>query len=175
MRRLTAALLLLSGCNRPSAVHPTVLEEEPKLAAVIAIADPKTEHQILRGFHPKEPDGWRWTMAKFGVTLQPPRGATENGARLMLKFTLPAPVIDRVKSVTLSVAVNGVSIPSETYTKTGEYTYRQDVPAAALAPNVATATGAAGVEFTLDHFLKSGDVEDRELGLVVTMMGLEAK
>src|SRR5262249_45420513 len=157
-----------TGC-KPAFVRPTVLEEEPKIAAVIAIADPKTEVQVLSGFHPREPNGWRWTEGKFTVTLQAPAGAAEKGARQGVGVCFTEAVIERVKTVTISPKVNDVAIAPETYNKAGDYTYHQDVPAAALV------NGTANVEFMLDHYLKAGEVEGRELGLIATVIGLEAK
>jgi hypothetical protein len=71
--------------------------------------------------------------------------------------------------VRLSATVNGTPIDGENYSKTGDYVYRKDVPASALQPE------AVAVEFALDKFLAAGQVEGRELGVIVSVIGLEAR
>jgi len=177
MRRLilTTSLVILAawsatGCKRqPSARVETIEEEGPSLAIMIHVADPRASVQLLKGFHEVEQNAWRWTMGRFSVTLRPPAGAAEKGARLHLKFSIPDPVILQLKSVSLSANVGGASIPSQTYTKPGEYTYSQDVPPSVLSGDAVT------VDFALDKFLAPGAVDQRELGVVVSTVGFEAK
>ena len=68
-----------------------------------------------------------------------------------------------------AATVAGTPLPPETYTKAGDYTYVRDVPASALT------TPPVKVAFALDRFLKAGEVEPRELGLVVSTVGLVGK
>jgi len=103
------------------------------------------------------------------VTLSPPPKASERGARLVLRLMVPEPVIQKLTSMKLSASLDGVALAEETYTKAGQYVYSQDVPAQALAKRVVT------VDFALDKFLPPGEADQRELGLVVTAVGLEAK
>jgi hypothetical protein len=86
-----------------------------------------------------------------------------------VKLNIPDAIMDRIKSTTLTANVNGAALPGETYTKAGEYTYSKDVPASALSADAVTA------EFALDKFLPPGAVDQRELGVVVTSIGFEAK
>lgn len=150
-------------------MRPGAVDDQTPLAAIVSVADRRTEQQLVRGFHRLESAGWRWTAGRFTVTLQPPGNAASNGAVLLLKFTLPPPVVDRVKSVTLTPAINGAPLAPQTYDKAGEHSYRAEVPPMALSGS------PVSVEFTLDHFLKAGEVEDRELGLIVSVIGLEAR
>ncbi len=108
-------------------------------------------------------------MRSFAVALQPPPDAARSGARLALRFRLTDSLMSRLRTVTLSASVARTALPPETYTKAGDYTYARDVPPEALSkPPVKVA-------FTLDHFLKAGEVDPRELGLVVSSVGLVAK
>jgi hypothetical protein len=168
---LAAALMLApAGCKRREKVSTETIEEPaPTLASVVHMADPKIVPQLLRGFHGVEGNAWRWTMGKFAVTLRPPLNAPQKGATLVAKFAIPDAVMSRTKSVTLSASVNGVSLAPETFTKTGDFVYSRDVAATALTAEAVTA------EFALDSFLPSGAVEQRELGLVVSSIGFEAK
>lgn len=180
MRRLTrnallaalAAALVLSpaGCKRREKTKAATIEEPANtLASVVHMSDPKIVPQLLRGFHGVEGNAWRWTMGRFAVILRPPLNAPQKGATLVAKFSIPDAVMSRTKEVTLSATVNGVSLPPETYKKTGDFVYSKDVPATALMAESVTA------EFALDKFLPAGAVEQRELGIVVGSIGFEAK
>ena len=82
---------------------------------------------------------------------------------------VPEPVIQKLKSIKLSASVEGVALPGETYSKPGGYVYSQEVPAKALAKNVVV------VDFKLDKCVPPGDVDRRELGVVMTAVGFEAR
>lgn len=168
---LSAALLLTNaGCKRHKKPKvETVEEAAPAMASMVNVADPRTSTQLLKGFYDIEQNAWRWTMKKFSVTLRPPLNAPQHGASLVVKFAIPDAVMSRLKSMTLSATVNGASIAPETYTTAGDHTYSKDVPASALNTDAVTA------DFTLDKALPSGTVDERELGIVVTSIGFEAK
>ncbi len=55
------------------------------------------------------------------------------------------------------------------YTQAGENEYLRDVDAKLLAGE------AVNVEFTLDNFVPAGVIEQRELGVIATSVGFEAK
>lgn len=175
MRRLIPAVMVIalafaqSGCKRPQPRVDTIEDEnQPALSSVHA-ANPRAAAQLLSGFHDVERNAWRWTAGKFSVIIQPPKGAAGNGAQLELKFAVPEPVIARRKAVTLYVSVEGQALAPETYTKPGEYTYLRPVPASALS------TGPVKVDFALDKYLASGEIETRELGVVFTSAALLPK
>jgi len=56
-----------------------------------------------------------------------------------------------------------------TYTQLGKHQYRRDVPASALQKDF------VNVDFSLDKYLQPQETEGRELGVVVSLVGLEAK
>ncbi len=177
MRRLAFSLfplLLISvlavapaGCKRKKRSQAT--EEPSGLATMVHAADPRSALQLVRGFHSVEQNAWRWTAGSFAVTLRPPAGAAQKGATLQLKFVLPDAVIDKLKQMTLTATVNGQKLAPETYAKSGEYTYSRDVPGAALTQDV------VNVEFALDKFLPASPEDQRDLGVIMTMVGFEAK
>jgi hypothetical protein len=136
---------------------------------MLHVADPRAAPQLLNGFHDVEQNAWRWTMGKFAVTLRPPANASQKGARLILRCAVPATIIQRLTAVSLAANVEGVSLPEETYSRVGEYVYSHDVPAKVLAMN------AVKVEFSLDKCLPPGGTDQRELGIIVSMVGFEAK
>ena len=165
-----AMLIALAGCRSKQKVRVQATEEEaPSLASTVHTADPRVAAQLISGFYGIEDNAWRWTAGKFSVLLRPPRTAAQKGAILQLKLALPDPIIGPLKSVTLSATVNGTALPPETYTKSGEFTYARDVP-----PNLMSGE-AVKVEFALDKALPPSAADQRELGLVVSVVGFEPK
>ncbi len=136
---------------------------------MVNAADPRTASQLVKGFHTVEQNSWRWTAGDFAVALKPPAGAAQKGATLTLKFVVAEAVLAKLKTMTLSASVNGVQLAPETYTKSGEYTYARDVPATALQQPSVT------VEFKLDKFLPASPADQRDLGVIMTLVGFEAK
>ena len=165
-----AVCLALAGCRSKPKVKVQATEEEaPSLASTLHVADPRVAAQLISGFYAIEGDSWRWTAGKFAVLLRPPRTASKNGATLQLKFALPEPVIGKLKNVSLGASINGTSLPAQTYTQSGEFTYAREVP-----PNLLGGE-AVKVEFALDKALPPGASDQRELGLVVSAVGFEPK
>jgi hypothetical protein len=169
---LIAGVVLMPGCKRKPPVTVQMTEDgggSAALASVVHVADPKTSVQLIKGFYDVEQNSWRWTMGSFSVALRAPAGAAQKGAKLSLRFSLPEAVLKSVKSVTISAKANGVDVAPETFVKTGDLEYTKDVPASAFKNESVT------VDFTLDKYLAAGTVDARELGVVVTSVGLEAK
>jgi hypothetical protein len=157
----SALLLALLACSK--GLQQSVSQAPP--ASTIATADPQHASQLVRGFYPIE-QSWRWTQRTFVVRLAAPKDAAQKGAQLQFRFTVPEPVIQTLKSVTLSAAVNGFPLNPQTYGKAGQYTYSREVPPERLQADTST------VEFALDRALPPGPVDKRELGVVVNEVGL---
>jgi hypothetical protein len=158
-----------AGCKRKKKRQVAVEEEQVGLMTMVHAADTRAAVQLVRGFHSIESNSWRWTAGAFTVTLKPPAGAAQKGATLQLKFVVPEVIANKLGPVTLSASVNGTKLAPETYSKTGEYTYSRDVPASALTGD------AVNVDFTLDKFMPASDQDQRDLGVIMTMVGFEAK
>jgi hypothetical protein len=174
MRRLSlllfcCVLLVPVSCKNRRKRPAVQVTEEAGLASMIQAADPRAAAQFVKGFHVVEGNSWRWTTHAFTVTLRPPRNASQTGARLVLKFSIPDVVLEKVHSMKLSAKVNGLDLPPEEYTTPGDKTFTRDVPAAALAGD------AVAVDFTLDKFLPPTPADQRELAVIVSAAGLEAK
>ena len=108
-------------------------------------------------------------MAGSTVQASPPPKAAERGATLVLRLMVPDPIANKLAPIKLSASVEGVALPEETLTKSGEAVYSREVPARALAKSVVS------VDFALDKSLPPGDADRRELGVVVTTVGFEAR
>lgn len=172
MRRLIAAaplmFVLASGCRMKRA-HHAVMQDDGQLMSVVNAADARGAIQLTRGFHGIEANSWRWTMKNFSVTLRPPSGAAQSGARLQLRFAVPETMFNRVGDMTVAARIDGADLGSQTYSKPGEAVYERDVPASELASD------AVSFDFTVDKGLPPSDQDPRELSLVVTSIGLVPK
>jgi hypothetical protein len=175
MRRLIPLLLIVplllvpTACKKKRRPAVAKASEDGGLATMIQVADPRAAVQLLKGFYPVENQAWRWTQSKFTVSLRPPRTGAQNGARLVLKFVIPDVVLQKLHSLKLSAKVNGIDLAPEEYTRPGEQTYSRDVPAIALPAT------AVSVDFALDKFLPPTPADNRELGIIVSAVGFEAK
>jgi hypothetical protein len=167
-----ALVLLPAGCNRkpkaPPRVH-VVEEEKAALATVVHVADPRASPQLLSGFYDVEQGSWRWTGKKFSVVLAIPENVSRKQISLVFKMAVPEPVIQKLKSVTLTASVNGVALAPEIYRRPGEYVFTREVSAKALGG------ASAQIDFALDKVLPAGANDSRELGLVATSIGFDWK
>lgn len=169
MRRLTGTVLLLAAvaaCHREK-IHPLPTDEDAfTLTSSVNMANPRSAVQLVSGFHATEQNAWRWTTGHFAVTLKPPDGSAEHGAKLSVRMAAPEPLIQRLGSVTLTATAQRRALGSLICEKTGEYTFEADVPAELLR------TDAVLFDFTLDRFLPSGTLDSRELGVIVSAIAL---
>jgi hypothetical protein len=178
MRRLTrlsavfallAIVALAPACRTKRKPRAKVSDDDGQLASVVVVADSRSAVQLVRGFHNLEGEAWRWTMKSFTVTLRPPAGAAENGAKLELKFVLPEVIINRLGAMTLSAKVNGTDLPPETFSKTGDWVYTREIPASALHGDAVT------VDFAVDKAIPPSEQDSREVAIIVTSIGLTQK
>jgi hypothetical protein len=159
------------GCKRePKTVKVAAAEgEAPALASTVRVSEASQEPQLLDGFYNVEANSWRWTAKQFRVVLRPPIGAAQSGATLVMALTVPQVAIDHAKSLMLSASIEGTPLPPETYTKSGQYEFKRDVPASALSKQ------AVRIQFTLDNAIPPTGAERRELGIIVASVGLQPK
>jgi hypothetical protein len=166
----TAIMRAGPGCKRRDRVKIQQTEEEaPQLATTVHVADPRASMQLLSGFYGIEQNAWRWTAGKFTVLLRVPRGAAQKGAAVKLKFAIPDAVMSRLKTVSLGAMIDGNTLAPETYKQSGDYVWERDVAPALLARD------SVKIDFFLDKSLPPGSVDARELGVIVTSVGLETK
>ncbi|HYM13107.1 MAG TPA: hypothetical protein VEU62_20370 [Bryobacterales bacterium] len=163
-------LALLGGCacsrRRAAAEQALVQEEEPfNGLASFEVADPRAQGQLLAGWHEVEQGSWRWTEKHFAVALKTP--AKGKAATLKLQFALPKALLARLASITLAATINGTALAPQTYRKPGEQVYARSVPGEALNAE------AVRVDFLLDKTLPPDERDKRELGVVVSSVGLE--
>jgi hypothetical protein len=175
--RLSAFLLAVccfSACHNRDRVHVETDEGPPRMATMLAMSNERASAQLLEGFYNLEDHSWRWTAGHFSVLLRPPLYASDNGATLKVHLSVPKPVIDHVKTLSLTASVAGNQLTPETFTQPGEFTFVRDVPAT-LFPADALDEDTIRVDFSLDRFLAPGTLDPRELGIVVTSIGFEPR
>ena len=164
---MAAAAAALLSANWACKKDVSQQDETLPVLSAISVGRPRAERQLLDGFWYVENNAWRWTRHNFSVKLMPPPDAAQKGAALDFRFTLPDSVISRRKSVTLSVSAGNVPLPPETYTASGDYSYKAPVPATAFK-----AGEPVKIAFSTDKFLAAGEVDARELGLVAKSFAL---
>jgi hypothetical protein len=121
----------------------------------------------MYGFYAPEANAWCWTARVFSVMLGPPPRAEERGARLQLHLHIPKAQLDKLGPMTLRVNAGGYPMIPRTFSEPGNYLYSEEVPRDALATNILP------FKFTFDKASSAGPEEARELGVVVTSIGLE--
>ena len=163
------AAVVLGGAACRSRKQTGEVEDVGGMVSVLPMTDGHAKHQLVSGFYDVEGGAWRWTAQKFSVTLQPPAQSATNGAKLALKLVIPGPLIQKLNAITLSAKVGDTSLPPETYNKSGEFTYSRDVPSSALQAN------SVRVDFWLDKSIPPTGGDQRQLGIVVSQVGLEPK
>jgi hypothetical protein len=175
LRRLIAAIALVTivaiapACRTRKKAKARVAEEDGQLVSVVAVADPTAAIQLVRGFHALENDAWRWTMKNFTVTLRPPAGSDQSGAKLELKFVIPEVIFSQTGPLTVDAHLNNTDLGSENYSKAGDYTYTRDIPASALHGDTAS------FDFTVDKGIPPSEKDSRELAIIVSSIGLTSK
>lgn len=169
MRSLALTLILIplllagSGCKRRHRNSGQLLTSS------LYAGDPNVADHFTQGFYAVEDNSWRWTAKNFAVTLSPPLHADQKGAQLVVNLAVPDPVIQKLGSVQLTASVDGYNLEPQIYTKAGKYTFTRDIPADHLKND------SERISFSLDHALPPGDTDRRELGIVVSEIGLVAK
>ncbi len=147
---------------------PNAMSNEEEIDSKVLTGDPRFAKQ-LEGFNQIEPGGWRWTTREFSVTLRPPDGSRQAGARLALRLFVPQSSIDKLGAITLTARLGDALVGSETYKQAGEYTFTRNLEAGWLK------AGANRVAFVLDKCVRPGPEDGRELGVVVLSASLEAR
>ncbi len=166
-----AAVLVLapSGCKQKKAETPGAATAGTPMASTVRMNDARVAGQLVSGFYGIENGAWRWTGKQFTVALATPAGAAQRGAVLELKLTVPPVTIEKLQSVALSGSVNGSTLAAETYSQPGQYSYRREIPAAALTGD------PTKIAFQLDKAIAPSGADLRELGIIVSSAGLRAK
>jgi hypothetical protein len=164
--------------QRSGATYAQIIEVEPNsirgsapqddtISSSVSMSDPRAESQ-LTGFHEIEDGRYRWAKPEFSVLLKTPY-AEGGGMSLSMKIFVPEISIRTLGALTLSGRVGGRVLAPMTYTGPGEYSYTRDLPTDGII------AGVNRFEFSVDKHLGPTADDNRELGIVVTEISLEAK
>jgi hypothetical protein len=148
---------VLGGCHQARRKEPV---------SVVNVADPSTAKQLVGGFYKIEAKSWRWTSRQFIVSLLPPPGSEQKGAKLNLHFFIPDDQIAKLGPMTLNAEIDDYSMSPETYAAGGDYYYIREVPANLLHTNIVP------VIFTFDKASPPAGADGRELGAIVSLISL---
>lgn len=167
---LVMILLLAANCRSGQAISAQGPDAaQARLASTVYAGDPNAAPQLVGGFYGIEDYSWRWTAQRFAVVLRPPEGATGEAANLVVRLGIPEVVIKKLHSISLTARIGGAVLPPETYKQPGDYTYTHEVPANQLTSE------EVRVDFQLDKVMPPSGQDIRELGIVVTSIGLEPR
>jgi hypothetical protein len=166
---MAALLWAAPGCKRKRTTPAQTAEQAKRIPISVTMGDPRSAQQLLGGFFDIEDGAWRWTGKQFTMELGTPIGSSGRGATLEFRFTVPLPEIEKNQSVKLSATVDGNLLPSETYSKAGDYVYKQDVPGGLLNGE------SVKVVFETDKPFQPGGGDQRELGVIALSAALVRK
>jgi hypothetical protein len=154
-----AGLALLSACQ----------QRRKGAASVIEMADSSAVGQLTSGFYGSEDKRSRWTAGNFSVVLQPPPRADDRGAELQVRLFIPNAEIEQNGPIELTASVDGNPLMPETIAKGGRFIFAREIPVEALQSNLVE------VKFGFDKAYVPGNGDVRELGAVITKIGLVPK
>ncbi len=163
---LQTLFVAVAGCRSEALVRPAP-DQSARLASTVYAGDPNSEPQLISGFYGIEEYSWRWTAQRFSVVLRPPEGATGEAANLVVRLGIPEVAIENLHSISLSASIGGSNLAPETYTRPGDHSYVRSV-----APNLLTSEEVR-IDFQVDKVMPRVGRDDRQLGIVVTSIGLE--
>lgn len=165
------ALLALTGAackGKHSRVTVENEEPAPRMASVVRMTDPTAGKQLVSGFFAVEANSWRWTAGKFSAVLGTPPTAAQNGATLTFAFSIPEVAIQKLKDVSLTASVNGMTLKTSKYDKSGPNIFTADVPPSLLTGD------SVKIDFSLDKTLPP-NIDLRGLGVIATSVGITVK
>ncbi|MBI2689311.1 MAG: hypothetical protein HYX27_23650 [Acidobacteria bacterium] len=115
--------------------------------------------QLTKGWYQREGGNYRWTAPKSYARVRRPAGANE----FQVTVNVGPDYIRAVKSVTLTVRVNGAEIGSRTYMQNGWLTEKFTMPP---GPE-----GNVDVEFSVDPPFRPINGDPRTLGIPIAAFG----
>jgi hypothetical protein len=132
---------------------------------ILESGDPAVAPLFLRGFYGIE-GKWRWTARDFSVLLKAGDGSP---AGLDIEFFIPDMQLQKLGPITIRGSIAGHELAPRTFSRAGSQRYWAPVAAEALRAPFVTA------EFQLDKSSEGRYADARDLGIVVTRIGLSGQ
>jgi tRNA (mo5U34)-methyltransferase len=117
---------------------------------------------LIAGWHATEQRGWRWTAREFSIGL--PEDA-ESYDRLTMEVFIPAVLIERLGHLTLRATFEGRELRPALFDKPGTHSFVRRLRKSSEGERI--------VHFSLDRALRPGDLDSRELGIIVASIEVE--
>jgi tRNA (mo5U34)-methyltransferase len=144
---------------------PASSEGDERAYCLVRSRKVRQQAHLLDGWHQAEPHGWRWTARRFSIAFHEiPR---QGPAHLRVNFALPEVLLEQLGPITLAAKMGKQPLGSVRYGTSGEHLYHANVS----PPD--PASGPLTIEFELDKAIPPGDVDKRELGIIVTSVELD--
>jgi hypothetical protein len=115
--------------------------------------------KLLEGWYPLEQNSFRWTSRRFSVELR--KALSMDARKLRFTFHLPEAVVQASGPITIRAEVNGEKFATATFSTQGEHDYTVDL-GRRISKN-----GPVKIDFSVDKALPAGDLDTRELALIV--------
>jgi len=115
--------------------------------------------KLLEGWYPLEQNSFRWTSRRFSVELR--KALSMDARKLRFTFHLPEAVVQASGPITIRAEVNGEKFSTATFSTQGEHNYTVDL-GRRISKN-----GPVKIDFSVDKALPAGDLDTRELALIV--------
>ncbi len=170
MRAFSAFVLLvfLSGCQSDVAVSPpeqqrTLFQPEP-LGSFVRMNQSNAKEYFVSGIHDLEADAWRWAARRAVLRL---RLRDPEDLKCVMRFAVPAAVIQRNGPVKLQIQLNGKPWEQLRYDKDGIYEWEKPVPA-----NLLKADSENLLAIEIDKPLPP-ERGGRELGFILVYAGFQ--
>ena len=158
---------VLAGCTGtpPAWYQPPPRHPKPDRArySYVLLADLRALDQLGDGWYEIENGGWRWMSREATLYLKKP---TAENIVFEMKLYVPESVIQRVGAPSMRIVLNGELLATRKFPQAGSYVVEQTVPAQMLSPEVFR------VDLKLDRAMPPSSADHRELGVVVTTVGL---
>jgi hypothetical protein len=143
---------------------PASGEGDERAFCLLRSREIRQQPHLLAGWHRIEPAGWRWTERRFAVAFHDCAGAV---GHLRLNFAIPESLLQSLGPIRLRAAGEGRELGAVSYQSAGEHLFQASVPAEILRRDPVV------VQFELDKAVPPGEVDKRELGVIVTSVELE--
>ncbi len=121
--------------------------------------------RLISGWYDAEFAGWRWTKQEFSIGL--PADGARRYRRMTMRLFLPPVLIDRLGTLELRATADGQELEPALLHDPGAHTLERRLTLDARRKTESV------IHFSLDKSLRAGDLDKRELGMIVSSIEFE--
>ena len=140
-------------------VHP---EHDERAFALLKSHHGMAHLTLVAGWHEPHATGWRWTAREFAVGV--PAAWAASYRRILVRVYAPPALIERLGPIELRARAGGRDLLPSSIDQPGAHVFERAVR---------LDSGGTTIHFSLDKCLPAGDVDARELGIVVESIEFE--